>query len=140
MSLSIDSCAQARDVILEVFKAAWDTTGFAATYTDVPGSTPTTETTWARVTLRHTTGAQTSLTGGLGVQRYTNKGFVWVQIFSPIGDGSVAGYSASQVVVSAFRDAKTAVLFRNVSFNEAGNDGAFERFDVKAQFEYDEVR
>lgn len=137
MSLTIE---QARDVILAVFKAAWDGTGFPATYTDVQGSPPTTETTWARVTLRHTTGAQTSLTGGLGLKRYTNKGFVWVQIFSPIGDGSVAGYAASQVVVNAFRDADTAVLFRNVHMSEVGNDGAFERFDVKAQFEYDEVR
>lgn len=131
---------QARDTILGVFKAAWDVLGFPATYTDVPGSTPTTETTWARVTLRHVTGAQSSLIGGLGVKRYTNKGFVWVQVFSPIGDGSVASYAASQSVVNAFRAANTAVLFRDVVAIEAGTEGAFERIDVKAFFEYDDVR
>lgn len=131
---------EARDVIFAVFKAAWDGTGFPATYSDVPGSVPASETVWARVTLRHTSRRQSSLLGGLGVKRYTARGFVWVQIFAPVGDGSVAGYTAAQTVLNAFTDASTAVLFRDVVATEAGNEGAFERFDVKAFFEYDDVR
>lgn len=136
------TAAQARDLILGVFKSAWDLTGFPATYTDVAGSVPNSETVWARVTIRHSTGKQSSLIGGLGVSgvtRYTNRGFVWVQVFAPAGDGSVAGYGASQAVLSAYRKASNEVLFRDVALNEAGTDGAFERFDVKAFFEYDTV-
>lgn len=144
MSLTPD---QARDVMLKVHRDAWLLAGYTdqqVTYTDVPCTVPQgagpSEQVWCRVTVRHATGRQSSLTGGLGTQRYTNRGTVWVQVFAPIGDGSTAGYGASQTVVGAFRDAKTAVLFRNVRFSEAGKDGAFERFDVKADFEYDEVR
>lgn len=136
---------EANDAILAVFKAAWDALGdpagsFPAFYSDVPGSAPATEITWARVTVRHATGRTRSLTGGLGTQRYENRGFVWVQVFAPVGDGSVAGRDASQAVVNAYRDAKISVLFRNVRMAEMGCEGAFERFDVKADFEYDDVR
>jgi hypothetical protein len=139
---------QAKDVMLAVFKDAWDALrtatpalGYGETYEDVPGSMPTAATAlWARVTVRHATGRQSSLTGGLGTQRYTNKGFVWVQVFAPMGDGSTAGYVASQAVVDAYRDANTSVLFRNVRLNEQGGDGSFTKFDVIADFEYDDVR
>lgn len=136
---------QARDSMLTVFKAAWDLLGspagsFPAIYSDVPGSVPTTETVWARVTVRHAVSRTRSLSGGLGTQRYENTGTLWVQVFAPVGDGSSAGYAASQAVVNAYRDANTSVLYRNVTMTELGNEGAFERFDVKADFEYDDVR
>lgn len=134
---------QARDAMLKVFRDAWllaGQTDAQATYSDVPAALSTSEQVWARVTVRHATGRQSSLTGGLGTKRYTNRGTLWVQVFAPMGDGSTAGYGATQTVVGAFRDADIGVLFRNVRFSEAGKDGAFERFDVKADFEYDEVR
>lgn len=133
---------QARDVMLGVFKTAWDTTGFPAVYAWVPGQVPATETVWARVTIRHSTGRQSSLTGAIGTTRYTNRGLIWVQIFSPLGDGGLAGYAAAQTMLRAYRDANTSVLFRNVRLNEADydeEDGAFQRFDVKIDFEFDDV-
>jgi hypothetical protein len=137
---------EAVDAMLAVFKTAWGALGtppgsFPALYPDVPGSPPTTETVWARVTVRHAAGRTRSLTGGLGTQRYVNTGFVWVQVFAPVGDGLVAGRDASQAIVNAYRDARISVLFRNVRGPlEQGCEGAFERFDVKAEFEYDDVR
>lgn len=136
---------QARDIMLAVFKAAWDLLGspagsFPAVYSDVPGNVPTTETVWARVTVRHAVSRARSLSGSVGTKRYENTGILWVQVFGPIGDGSIAVYAASQAVVNAYRDAKTSVLFRNVTLVEVGSSGAFERVDVKADFEYDEVR
>lgn len=136
---------EARDVMLTVFKTVWDTLGtpagsLVAIYADVPGAKPASEKLYARVTIRHAIGKQSSLSGLTGTKLYDNKGILWVQVYAPIGDGSVAGYAASQSVVNAFREAKTAVIFRNVRMNEAGTSGAFERFDVKIDFEYEDVR
>lgn len=134
------NATQAVDAMLAVFKDAWDALGYPATYSDVPAATPTGSAVWARALVQHATARTKSLTGALGTQRYVNKGTVWVQVFAPPGDGSVAGRDASQAVVDAYRDARISVLFRNVRMNELGKDGGFERFDVKADFEYDEVR
>lgn len=139
---------QAVDAILKVHRDAWLAAGYTdaqVTYTDVPATVPQgagpSEQVWCRVTVRHETGRQSSLTGGLGTQRYTNRGTLWVQVFGPMGDGSTAGRGAAQTVAGAFRDAKIGVLFRDVTPPiEKGADGAFSRFDVKAKFEYDEVR
>ena len=138
---------QAKDIILTVFKTKWDALKTAsptlyvdAVYNDVPSATPTGEKVWARATVRHVVARQRSLADSTGKKRYENKGFVWVQVFAPIGDGSTVALAASQAIVDAFRDAKTSVLFRNARLEEMGCDGAFERVDVKSDFEYDEVR
>ena len=129
---------EARDAILAVFEAAW--TPRVAVYTDVPGDVPKAAVVWARPTIRHVIGRQGSLTGALGTIRWERKGFIWVQVFSPVGDGGKAGYDAAQVLVNAYQAARGSVWYRNVRMNEAGTDGAFERFDVKADFEYGDVR
>lgn len=138
---------QAKDIILTVFKTKWDalvtaqsTVYGTPSYSDVPSEPPTSEKVWARATVHHAVARQSSLSSDVGTKRFTNKGFAWVQVFAPIGDGSTAALAASQAIVDAYRDAKTSVLFRNVRLEEKGCDGAFERVDVKAEFEYDEVR
>lgn len=132
---------RAQDIILGVFKTAWDTTGFPAVYTDVPGEKPTSETVWARATIRHATGRQTSLAGDVGTRRFTDKGTVFVQVFAPVGDGSTACYAAARLVQNAFRDAKGLdVWFTDARMNEVGSDGAFEQINVLATFSYDDVR
>ncbi len=132
---------QARDTILGIFKAAWDPTGYPVFWTDVPGEKPASETVWARVTIRHATGRQSSLSGAAGTKRFESTGTLFVQVFAPIGDGSAAGYSAALLARDAYRDAQDPdVWFRNVRMNEAGASGAFEQFNVLADFSYDEVR
>lgn len=130
---------QARDVILGIFKAAWDPR--VAVYDDVPGNIPTSETVWARATIRHATGRQSSLGGDIGSRRFTDRGTVFVQVFAPVGDGSTACYEAAREVQNAFRDARNPdVWFRDVRMNEVGADGAFEQINVLATFSYDDVR
>jgi hypothetical protein len=132
---------EARDIILGFFKAAWDPTGFPAVYTDVPGSVPTSETVWARATIRHATGNQGSLAGDQATRRWNRTGTVFIQVFAPVGDGSKAGYDAAQLVVNAFQAARHPnVWFRDVRMNEAGTSGAFEQLNVLATFSYDDVR
>lgn len=132
---------EARDIMLAVFKAAWDPTGNPVFWTDVPGKKPPSERVWARVTIRHATGHQGSLKGAAGTQRWNRTGTIFVQVFAPVGDGSTAGYTAAQIVVNAYQAARNPdVWFRNVRMNEVGASGAFEQFNVLVDFSYDDVR
>ena len=132
---------QAIDVILGVFKQAWDTTGYIALYDDLEGEKPPSETPWARATIQHATGGQSSLAGASGMKRFTETGTVFIQVFTPVGDGSTGCYQLAKLVRDAYRDAKhPEVWFRNVSLQEVGTNGAFFQINVKATFSYDEVR
>ncbi len=63
-----------------------------------------------------------------------------MQVFAPAGDGSTGALTAAQAIVNAYRVARLAVLFRDVGLVNMGGDGAFQRVDVKANFEYDDIR
>lgn len=133
--------ADARDQMLKVFNDAWAPLGFPVVWSDVPGSAPTAETVWARVTVRHADGGQASLAGENGARRWNNAGVLFIQVFAPVGDGSTAAYSAAQTVANAYRDAKGLdVWFRNTRINEVGASGAFEQINVLTDFSYDDVR
>jgi hypothetical protein len=131
---------EARDEMLAIIKLMGANENVPITYTDVPAQVPNNDTVWARVTVRHATGTQGSLTGGLGTTLYDRGGTLWVQVYAPRGDGSVAGYGKAEAFQNAIQDWKGAVWFRNVRVEEAGADGAYERVDVKADFEYQDVR
>lgn len=124
-----------------VFKDAWDIYPGSpvALYPDIPGEPPPVDKLWARATVQHSTGAQSSLASDTGTRRFTAKGFVWVQVFAPAGDGSTGALTAAQAIVNAYRVARLAVLFRDVGLIDMGGDGAFSRVDVKANFEYDDI-
>lgn len=132
---------QAVDAILDIFKAAWDPTGFPAYYTDKGGEKPTSETVWSRATIRHATGNQSSLAGEVGTRRFTDTGALIVQVFAPVGDGSTECYRAATLVRDAYRDAKHPnVWFREQRIQEVGGDGAFFQINVLVTFSYDNVR
>ncbi len=134
---------EARDQILGVFKAAWDTTEYAAIYPDVPDEVPQGEEgeAWARASVIHANGHQASLAGENGARRWQRDGIVTIQIFARVGDGLTKAYELAQLVSDAFQDAKNlGVWFRNVRIKEVGNSGAFEQINVLANFTYDQVR
>lgn len=106
----------------------------------IPNGIPASEVLWARAIVRHATGAASSLTGAEGAIKYLNTGIVWVQIFAPKGDGLVLLRAAAETVQNAFRTARLDVWFRDMQAVEMGSDGAFERMDVKAKFEYDVIK
>lgn len=133
---------EAIDTMLGIVNTWASDAGYPVGYEDVPNAQPlppTSEQVWARAIVRHATSDAGSLTGAEGAIRYQTNGFVWVQIFAPKGDGGLAGRAAAQLLLSAFRAARMAVWFRNVRMNELGSDGAWTRYDVKADFEYDTV-
>lgn len=132
---------EATDIILGVFKTAWDPLGYPAVYEGISAGVPQTQTIWARPTIRHSIGFMASLRACDGSKRNTQEGTVFIQVFAPVGNGIVAAYNAAQPVWNAYIDSKNpSVWFKNIRINEMGRDGAFQEVQVHADFTYDIVR
>lgn len=130
---------EARDEIYAVFKAAWDDTGYTAIYPDVTADVPEVGA-WARVTLNHADGMQTTL-GGIGARKFTMTGFLTVQVFTPRGDGNALGYRLGRVLLQAFSNASGSVWYRNPRIKEVpGGSGAFSQINFLVDFQYDDTR
>ena len=141
---------EATDAILAIFKTAWDASAPNPTLVDYQNVTPsggvllppTTQLSWARVTLAHNGGQQSSLSGALGTQRYDRLGLLLVQIFVPAGEGLSEAHTLAKIVADAYEGASTSngVWFRNVQVNEVGPDGDWYQVNVIIDFVYDEIK
>ena len=137
---------QARDEIAALVKGVVDTLGtnFVAIYddtkTDIPKANDTPLKTWARITVRHVGGAQTSLSDVSGQKRYTKTGLLTIQLFTPAGDGSTAADPLCDQFEAAFRDKSTpgGVWFRNPRSVEIGNDGPWWQTNILGDFQYEQ--
>lgn len=131
---------QARDDILTVVKAAWDTTGYDMLYDGLAGSPPKGDnpSPWARTTVRHVTGNQATLANHDTVRRYRRTGFVTVQVFADLREQD----DLCKTLLDAFEGVCTdhGVWFRNVRMIEVGSDGTLFQCNVIADFVYDEVK
>lgn len=151
---------EARDYILDKFKAAWDAPavkslmqsgGYGNVTPDVEyqnekrdknplssGNKP-----WARAVVRHATGEQRSM-GGIGQRVFTRRGVVTIQIFVPVGkQGLVLADRLGKVAADAFEGEETStgnVWFRNTTYREVGVDGNWFQVNALAEFEYDAVK
>lgn len=128
---------QARDEMLAVFKSFWDTTGYTVAWEDVPSAPPATEQPWARVSVRHGPAAQSTLANNEGVRKYTAVGSLWIQLFTPIGQGGTLGYTLAQSVLTAYRAARGSVWYRNHRFREVPGNGGFTLINCIIDFTYD---
>lgn len=124
---------QARDAMFSIFNEVWQPRH--AVWTDLPSDIPESGV-WARVTLRHENGEQASLTGGIGTILYDNTGTLFIQVFTPIGQGSTENYDLCDMLVSAYRKANKETWFRNVRMQEVGSTGNFQQHNVLIDFTY----
>jgi hypothetical protein len=131
---------EARDEMQAIVKTVADAQSITLRYPDIPGDPPATEVVWARVSVLHATGRQGSLTGAHARVRWERQGTLWIELYSPAGDGNAVGYAKSQEFINALQSYRGDIWFRNVHMQEQGPDGAWQRFDVKATFQYDDVR
>jgi hypothetical protein len=137
---------QARDDILTRFRTEWLADGISApvklVFDDFEDDLPSSTSPWTRITVRHATGGQISLSNEAGKRRYDRKGTVFVQIFTPFGDGLTLSDSLAIIAARAFEGKETPlhVWFRDVRFVEVGRDGHWYNVNVLAAFEYDEVK
>lgn len=95
---------------------------------------------WARVSIRHVSGTQATLGAAGGQRRWRQTGFLFVQLFTPLGDGLSKDDALVIALQSALRGVTTpsGVILRNVRATEVGADGAWHQTNVVTEFEYDE--
>lgn len=145
---------KARDEINATFYVAWksqtaDIVGYipqvlwqGSLQTSIPDGSKF----WARVSQQTVTDEQATLStceGKPGQKKYTVRGLVFVQIFCPRSSGQAfqVGQKLAMVARKSFRGQSTAgkVWFRNARIQELPPEELFERFNVVAEFEYDEL-
>lgn len=117
------------------YKVAWPGTNFD-TKKDV-----TAKDTWARYTIQHNFGDQSSLSDTLGKRRFNKEGNLIIQVFTPLNKGVISAYDAAEIVVKAYEGKSTpsGVWFRNVRINEVPSEGSWEQINVIVDFIYDQI-
>lgn len=107
--------------------------------------------TWARFRIQHELFNQASLSNANGKRRFARDGFVFIQLFFPLGEGVEEAYSVAEQVVDAYQGKRTEsdVWFRNVRVNEASseigsalnvNSDNWYMILVIAEFTYDQIK
>ncbi len=157
--MPVATVTQARDDILAVVKTALEADPLTAPLVSggrviwddsTVGAVPGTDTElpsppgqpWLRVGLRHAAGRQASLGSDTGRSRFERSGTLFIQVFTPVGDGM---RTADQIVDILLRgiERKTTpsgAWFRNGRFEEAGKDGTWQTTLVLVDFQYDQIR
>ncbi len=121
---------------------AYFNTGWAArtpvAWPDIPFTPPVT--TWVRFSMKNTDGYQASI-GSPGSNKFRRVGFVYIQIFQPVGQGSTDARTKADIAADIFiANTLPGVTFKNVIAKDIGPDGAgFYQWNVTAQFQYDRI-
>jgi len=156
--MPIATVRQARDEIMARLKAALDASSFngiTVIYDDAENDVPLDDPTnvppppdapagkpWLRAGLRHADGRNASLGSVNGKKRHEMSGLVYVQVFTPAGDGLKKSYDIVQVVLDAFRSGGATaggIQFQRARFREIGKSGAFHQTNCLSDFLYDQI-
>jgi hypothetical protein len=130
------------DIALEV-KTAWEAAFSSAplifensTDDDKPDSG-----TWGKVFIRHNQSIEATLSGKTPAKRYRRFGVCTTQIFVTQGEGVRTLAPSVQTMLELLQSKETDnnVLFRNVRFNEVGQNGKWYQTNFIFEFEYDHV-
>lgn len=105
-----------------------------------PGDRLTPNAPWARVSIRHTSGAQGSL-GRPGNRKFNARGTVFVQIMTTSDSGTSAGDLLAQETRDIFRGTSfDGLRFTNVDIREVPEGGSWWVTLVEAPFDYQETK
>jgi hypothetical protein len=98
---------------------------------------------WLRVSQQTVIEEQTALAGSDSKRRYTASGLIFVQLFCPKSEAVAMenGRKLAVIARNSFRGKTTSgkVWFRNARINELAPEESAYRFNVVAEYEYDEV-
>lgn len=143
---------QARDDVFTMLTDAWAANASFGSPPYVPeirytgtveGALPAASICWARLSLVHATGSQTSF-GAIGNRRFERRGILMFQLFTPVQSGQ--GLSSSESLATIARNAweglssPNGVWFRNIRVQDIGIDGPWWNTNVLGSFLYDEVK
>lgn len=131
---------QARD---EMIKLVDDALGSTITlYDGFKGEKPTTQVPYARITVRHNDGGQSTISRLAGKSRYERVGTLYVNLFAPPADGLRAIDPLTKTVLDAIEGKTTprGIWFTKVRVRELGVVEGWYQVNVLANFSYDEIK
>ena len=140
----------ARDELMEALRTGWlanaTSAGVELQFDNVKNDPPTAVGTegrpvsWARLTMRHSLGAQDTL-GELGNRRFLTGGTITWQIFTAPGDGHAAGDALAEIALGLIRTVRTpsGVWAFDVVPAEIGISGTWFQFNVFGTFRYEAI-
>jgi hypothetical protein len=141
---------EAVDEILERFNSVWDDTGHPVVWQDVPitsalqkmidGADGVELTPYARVTVRSNRRRQVTI-GQQGNRKFEGNGVLFVEIFTPTGDGLVTTRALATLVSDAFETPNLSshhVWYQEVRTQENGSEGLWSRITVTAEWTYEQ--
>lgn len=136
MSLSPN---EARQAIQSAFIAVWGTTTPVA-FDNKPFDADGLNVPWVRLNVQFTTGSISAL-GQVGSRCFRNEGFVFVQVFTPVGGGASLNDVLATTARNVFRGVQLAggLWFRNEGITHVGPEGKWYQQNVSAEFIFDEV-
>lgn len=131
---------QAKQAILNRWNDEW--AGATDTAYDNQHYEPQGETSWVRLSVRHTIGPQDTL-GQTGNRKFRRRGFIIVQVFAPLDVGT----STADTLAHNAREVFEATSFdgidcHNATLREIGQDkhGPWWQVNVEVSFAYDETK
>lgn len=132
--------AQAKDTMLELVRVWSSDNKVTVIWPDKDGKPPTGQVPWARVTIKHATGGQSSLSDQNGLQRHTYTGTLYVQLFTPKNGGNLSEMLSDSLLLSLRHFRNDTLWFRDMRAIEVGRDGDFFQVNVLTTFTYDDIR
>lgn len=136
----------ARDEIYALWQEALNgatlPAGFKTFWDDTKDENSKERSPWARISVRHTAGGQSSISGGLGKRRYSRTGTVYVNLFAEPGDGLRVLDPLVKIALDAFEGKATPsqVWFTKSRVREQGILKGWYQINVLFDFNYDEVK
>lgn len=135
------SLVDAREAIYERFRTLW---GSTSPYTfDNEDYEPPVGDAWVRLSVRHNASVLEAIGGrGYGgMNKFMRSGRVFIQVFTPINQGTREADTLAQTARAIFEGitiSSNAIRFNNAVVREIGPDNSWYQINVECSFDYDE--
>ena len=101
---------------------------------------PETPEKWTRIAVRFSSGNQSSL-GQDGNRKFEKRGLVFIQVFTPSGEGTDNNDSLAKLILDLMDGERLDNLWLfNGRINTIGNDGAYFQQNIILDFTFEEIR
>lgn len=134
---------QARDEMNSLFLAALAAASNTTKVVfDDQKDTLTGENVWARVSIRHNAGGQSTISKQDGKSRYTRSGTVYINLFAVPGDGLRTLDALTKIALDAYEGKTTPgqIWFTQARVRELGIVEGWYQVNVLVNFSYDEIK
>lgn len=136
--------AEARDALSGLVTSTWQDVAEDAPllYGDVEGDPPGEPTLWGRLEIQFDLGSRITIGNDPGAAVYRRGGQLFVQVFTPHGDGPAESDRVVEALVRALEHPGQVggVRLRNVSPQPGASDGAWFQVNVFAEFQFDRIQ